>query len=49
MNDVMIQTKVKNSSIRISKIDGAWYIIPVGFPGMHLTPASVRQPHGRLR
>jgi hypothetical protein len=41
MNSVIVRTKVKNSSIRISNIDGTWYVIPVGFAGMHLTTTEV--------
>lgn len=35
---VIIQTKVKNTSFRLSKIDGMWYVIPTGFAALHLTP-----------
>ena len=37
---VTIRTGVKNSSIRLVKSDGMWYILPVGFSGMHMTPAE---------
>lgn len=35
---ITIRTSVKNSSLRLIQSDGKWYILPVGFSGMHLTP-----------
>lgn len=38
---VTIRTGVKNSSIRLIKDEGKWYLLPVGFSGIHLTSDEV--------
>lgn len=35
---ITITTGVKNASLRLVQSDGKWYILPVGFSGIHLTP-----------
>lgn len=39
---ITIKTRVKNSSIRLvwDQESYRWYILPVGFSGLHLTPTE---------